>query len=1152
MQVFATHNGIYRKLPVPGLTSFWTLNRFAVKIMKLTSIIILAGCLQLSARGLTQTITLSVKDASLQQVFTAIEKQTDYKFFYILDVLQNTSKVTINAQSLPLKSVLEMIFKNQPVTYTIHGNVISINTKKNESIEINTTAKGQLIDIGGRIVNENDEPVAAASVIIVGTNRGTITNEKGEFELKDVLGDAILFITGINIEPFEIKVNGRTNLGIVHARIKVSKEEEMLVVAYNKISRRSNTAAISVVNGNEVKNQPVRSFDRLLQGQVPGLLITGGNGTPGGGTANVIIRGISTGGRSGTGTTVRQALIVIDGLPVNTDNFQVAGLASNTTPVTNPLSQLNPSDIESYSVLKDAAATALYGSKASNGVILITTKQGKAGKPEIQFHHQTDIAFLLNNKVKVLNQDDYLELIRQSYKNTNASQWTDAAIDADLKARFPTYMNSSGSTTFYKEQNWTNAVNNRTATTINNEISISGGTPDRTRYYFGMSYLTQNGIIRNTGYDRTALRFNFSNNAKSWLTFGLNSTVTYNVQNYGTTGYNPTDPFGVPYIASPLNPIRLINGDYNLTASSLNFSTVLWTNPVAALDYNLSRAISYRGLANLFSEIKLTGNLSFRTNLGTDFMLAETKDKIDPRLPLDITTPAGIGQIIAGNIRRTGLITTNTLRFDRTFHTKHFLHFIAGQEAQIATGNSSIITRRGIPLALPYLSQPSNATSLVSAVGSEDQKVTLLSYLAQLNYNFSNKYYLMSSVRRDGSSKFGERNRYGNYWSVGGAWVFSEEEMFKGGHYFLDFGKLRGSIGTSGNSAALSGSTRFALLTTGGLYAGSQASTLGISPGNADIQWESNVSYDLGLEYAFFQHRLSGSVDLYLRKISDLLYTVNLPLMSGFTSVSDNIGKMENRGIEIAITGDIVKRKTFTWNMNINWSANRNKLRKANQDLFTNGNLIDSVNLNFDSYYMVRWAGVNPTDGKPQWLDRDGKITSVYSAANKVVVGKPQPDAYGSVINTFQYKRWALSIFLYYQYGFKIYDQTRAVLLNDGSFPFINQLREARNYWQKPGDDAPNPRRLLNNTDGGTNPSTRYLFDGDFIRLKNLTLSYRLPESLTSRLRLHSVRFYVQGNNLALWTKYPGFDPENTSETGINYFAYPQSTSVSIGLDINF
>jgi TonB-linked SusC/RagA family outer membrane protein len=1121
-----------------------------VRIMKLLAILLTVAFLQVRADGYTQaTVTFSGKDVALEKVISAIKQQTGYTFFYTMDIWKDAKPVTINVRNATVVQVLNLVMEQQPFSYIIEDKTIIISKKKEQQLEVQKSNEVPPIDVRGRVVNESGEPVQAASVSVKGTNRGTTTNDNGEFFMPGLDDNSVLIISGVNINTTEIEINRKSDLGLVKVRMKVAESEE-IVVAYNKISRRSNTSSISVVKGDDVSQLPNRSFERQLQGQVPGLLISSGNGEPGGGTANIIIRGIGTGGRSGTFSLARQPLIIIDGVPVSTENFQSVGLASNTTPVTNPLAQLNPSDIETYSVLKDAAAIALYGSRASNGVILITTKTGKPGRPVFNFHHQTDIAYRLKN-VEVLNNDEYMELVRESYKNSNPALWTDAKIDADLRSKFPTYVSANGDSVFYADQNWNKSIYNSSPTTINNEFSASGGA-ENTRYYFGLGYLSQKGIIKNTGYDRASLRYNFSNNLLKWLSFGLNSTLTYNLQNYGSGGEGATDIFGVPYIASTLTPIRLIDGNYNLLSKSFNLGTFNLANSVAALDYNISRATSYRGNGLSFIEIKPVKNLTLRASVGIDFMLSETQDKIDPRLPVDISTPTGIGQIGESNYRRSRIITTNTLKYD-LFIDKHLINFILGQEAQIATGHQSTVVRQGIPLALPYITNPQLATTLVTGYSAPTQKETLNSYFAQANYNYKDRYYLSASVRRDGSSKFSINNLYGNYWAIGGAYILTGEDFMKSTAQTINLLKLRGSVGTSGNAAAVNAATKYYLLTTGGVFNGTPASTLGLSPGNPNIKWEKSLSYDLGLEFSLIKERLSGTVDIYKRDISDLIYTVNLPFTSGYTSVQDNIGKMRNKGIEVLVNTKIIDLRNFKWNMSVNWSANQNRLLTANQSLFTNGNLVDSIGQNFDSYYLVRWAGVNPDDGKPQWLDIDGKVTSVYSISEKVIVGKPQPDAYGGITNTFSYKNWQLSILLYYQYGAKIYNQAYTYLLRDGAtYPYLNQVKEALDRWQKPGDIAKNPRRLLNNTDGGNNASTRYLFDGDFIRLKNIFIAYNLDNKLIRKLKLKALQIYLQGYNLALWTKYPGFDPENTSETGINYFAYPQSATISLGLDVKF
>lgn len=1082
---------------------------------------------------------------SLKKVFDTIYDQTGVQVTYSNALINANERVSLTIKNATLDDALSAILKGKNVTWIAKEGYITIRAGTRSEMSIGKT---NAIEITGYVLSEDGLPLSGATVIIKGSDRGTATDNQGLFVLREVQATAILHISYTGYSPQDVSVNGRSSLSI-RLQPSTNSLDEAVVVAYGITTRRSNTGAVSVIKGESITNLPNRSIDRSLQGQVPGLLITTGSGAPGGGTSNFILRGIGTGADIRlTGAVVRQPLIVIDGVPTVSANTVQITTDVNSASFTNPLAQFNPADIENISILKDAAAIALYGSKASNGVILITTKKGKAGKTSFTFHHQTDLATPINQQDELLNRDEYLTLLRESYKNSNPTLWTDAAIETDLKSKFPNYINELGQSVFYDQQDWFKAIYKNTAATITNELSASGGS-DKMIYYFNVGHTTQKGVVKHTSFDRFSLRYNFSNKPFAWFKYGLNSTITYTKQNYQKSGsedqYNSGSGFS--YIVPLLNPIRLKDGSYNLFPFIR--PSRFFNNPVAAFEYNFNRTDAYRCLANLFAEFKFLKDLSFRTDLGTDILFAQIKEKFDPRLSLSVSAGPGIGQITESNPFSARIINTNTLRLNKAILNTHLIEVLMGQESQIERNKILSGTKQG--LAVPSLADLSAASNIINLIGTSNRS-TLLSYFGQISYSHADKYFLSFSGRRDGSSKFGINNQYGNYWSVGAGWVFSELSLFKK-IKSINLAKLRASIGTSGNSASLGSSTRFDLVTPGSLFNGVSAIT--INPGNPAVEWERSFNKDIGLEFSLFKDRLSGTVDWYKRNISNLLYLYQLPGTSGTPSVTQNVGKMENTGLELLLSLDVVRKKTFTWNIAINWSTNENKLVKADAVLSVKGLVADIEGESFNSYYLVKWAGVNPADGKPQWYDLNGKITDTYSPDDKQIAGKPQPDGFGSIINNFKYKNWDASFMLYYQYGFKIYDYALNTLLNDGGnigTAYFNQSKRALDRWVKPGDIAENPRRALNNVDGGSsNPSTRFLYDGDFIRLKNISVSYTIPEALTKRWKLNSSRIYIQGNNLVVLTKYKGLDPENVG-VGYTQIPYPQSRSYSIGLDIKF
>jgi TonB-linked SusC/RagA family outer membrane protein len=1094
----------------------------------------------------TQGITIRQQNVPLEKIFQSIEKQTGYRFFYNESLLEGVGKVSLNLQNVSLQEALDACFRDQPFTYSIVERTIIVKRKVAVVSRSATAPLNKIIAVRGK-VKSNNVPVIGATVTVKGTDNATFTDNEGVFTLAEVDDQSTLIISHVSHQAREVNLQGKTFIS-VDLNEKINDLDEAVVVAYNTTTQKRNTGSVTVVKGDQIISLPNRSIDKSLQGMVPGLLVTSGNGQPGSGVSNFLLRGIGTGTAAiGSNVGIRYPLIVVDGVPVSMDPITASQMGANTTSATNPMAQLNPFDIESITVLKDAAAIALYGSKASNGVILVTTKKGKSGKTRVMINNQTDLSYKLKGNVEMLNRDEYLELIYESYKNLDAAYYTDERIKSNLISRFPTIVNSPGDTSFYAPTNWEDEIFDKSAITTSNDISFSGGN-ESNNYYLNFSYLNQDGIVKNTGYNRTSVRFNSENRPTNWLKVGLNSAFSYNKQDILALG-DAGEPYLLSLVMPNLIPLRLEDGNYNLILTNVYGGSFIAANPVASLEYNINRFKSYRGLINANATVSFLKHFSFSTNVGADVMFSEFKEKWDPRLGTFDIAP-GVGFVRETNLNNTSLIVSNLLRFNKFFN-QHDFNVTLGHEARELQKKTLFAGGQG--LRAPYFEQVSNNTTNLTGSGSENREA-LTSLFGQLNYGYSKKYLASFSARRDGSSKFGERDRYGNYWSVGLGYILTEESFFKKND-ILGFLKLRGSIGTSGNSTVISSTTRFDLLTLSN-YNGNPAVLPNSTPGNHDIKWEETFNTDIGLEARFFKDRIGLTIDWYKRKISNLIYSKQLPNNSGYTSSPlDNIGDMENKGLEAALFLDVLRQRDFRWNLSFNWSTNKNKLIRANQRIpATSGHLRNTEGENFESFYLVTWAGVDPSTGAPQWLDSAGNITNTFPSAlaNRKYAGKPQPDGFGGITNTLAWRNFELAAFFYYQYGFQIISNTEGTLVNDGSSPFLNQSKDALNRWQKPGDDAKNPKRVWGNANSSTEMSTRYLYDGDFIRFKSLSLTYSLPTKLVENLKLARLKVSAQVYNLGIWTKYKGLDPENVGIAGLNGFSYPQQRTFTFIISAEF
>lgn len=1122
-------------------------------------------------------VTISMKNATMQQVFDEINKQTGLIVFYSSAHLNAREKISLQFTNEQLDKVMNLILKDKPLTYEIDQKFILIRAKpykpaadsqKAFSLPPSPLVENEPgdeaippIEIRGRVLDESGQPVAGASVLVKGTTNGTSTDANGYFTLNNVDEKATLVITSVNIEPIEVKVNGRSSITV---SAKTAVKEEEIVVAYGTRTRTNNTGAVTVVKGEQIQNLPNRSFDKSLQGLVPGLLVSQGTGQPGGGLANFVLRGIATGADPSFGSTARNPLIVMDGVPLFQDHTSLG--SPETAPNNNPLAQLNPSDIESITVLKDAAAIALYGAKASNGVILVTTKKGTEGKMRIGFRSQVDFAERLDGQQDVLNQQEYLALVFETFKNTDPLYWTDFRIDSTLKSKFPTKSDDS----FYPQNDWLSTLYRNSAVTVANELSFSGGNSRQT-FYLNLEYTKQNGIERNTGFDRKSIRFNYENKPAGWIKLGLNTTASYNIQNVGMGRSE-----AVAMRISPLNPIRDETGEYiynylwgGTSSSDLSSDPSFWANPAAAQQLNFYRNQSFRGLSKLYGEIKFLKYFTFSPSVGADFMLTETKYKVHPKLSVGFGYADGSGAISGQNFRTANLINSNILRYDRNIAAHHSINILIAHEAQIRTNNTLRLDKTDIG------TNPNTEELLAGAVSygyGLSMREKLLSYFGQANYGFRERYFLSGSLRRDGSSFFGENNLFGTHWSAGAGWVVSSEPFLRSVSNWLSYLKIRGSLGSAGNSAAIINTMRYHWLDMITFNGQTTVIPTTFSAPNPSIQWEKTYTWNLGTDIRLFKERLALSADIYKRKTSKLIGSTVLAPATGYSSSRTNIGDLKNHGFELTFSADIIKTENIRWNLNGNWSANINRLVKSFYPMETvttgagivpgvdpNSIIVNGEGENYNSFYLVRWAGVDPMTGQPQWIDSTGKQTSNWSAAKQEFVGKPQPDGFGSLSQTLTWKDVSLFALFNYQYGFQVYaDPVNNPLVNDGLDPFANQGKSALDRWQKPGDKASNPRRLLYGSilgvsDDATRPSTRYLLDGDFIRLSTISLSYQLPKKLTDRLHMSNGRIYIQGSNLATWTKYSGRqDSENANATGLIYSVYPLQRTYSIGINLNF
>jgi TonB-linked SusC/RagA family outer membrane protein len=948
----------------------------------------------------------------------------------------------------------------------------------------------QTIPVSGTVTSATDNlPMPGVTVQVKGSQKGTITDINGSFKL-EVASNATLVFTFIGMKLQEIPVDGRKtiNVGMEEERVDLG---EVVVVGYSTTSKKLISGSVGTVNESELKNIPMRTIDGVLQGKAAGVSINQNSGTPGG-QNSIKMRGGSSINAS------NQPLIVIDGVPTITGSFGQIGYSGQEI---DAMSDLNPNDIESFTILKDASATAIYGARASNGVILITTKKGDTQKTSVNLNTSYGWQTMPAERIPDL---------------MNAAQWNEF----------------KGTDVQGIDTDWMKEIT-QVAPTSNTELSVSSGN-DKTRLFISGSYYGQDGTVRSTSFDRYSGRINVDHKLLPELTIGGGVSMTYS-KNYRVEGdqtlYGPLpNALSIPAIY----PVYNEDGTYNEEGP--------YANPIAIINETVNVAYTNRNNGNIYLEYKCRNGFTFTSKWGADiYNLRE--HEYDP-----ITTAQGLkynGLGIEGTSYVSNLVGSNVLQYVKSIDKTHNFEALAGISFEKYARRTTYIEATNFPNEdFQYIT--SAATIRAASAYALDRGMT--SYFGQFKYNYMYKYIFTLTARADGSSKFGENNRFGYFPAGSFAWRLSEESFMKSITAISDL-KLRASIGLTGND----GISDFASL---GLYDGgyNYNQQAGIAPTqlpNPDLKWETTLQTGFGFDLGMFDDRISLIADVYYNRTSDLLLERPLTLSSGFTTITANIGEMENKGVELVLNTENLKGD-LSWTTSFNFSANRNKVLKmyngqpiTDQGRGNNWVMEDEPIGVFVGYVCL---GVDPTTGNLVYedLNDDGSITT----DDRKIIGNPNPDFTLGLTNTFGYKGFDFSFFLHSIYGNDIFNGTRIYI--EGPTDLDNQTTNVLRRWQKPGDITDIPRI------GDDLKSSRFIENGSFLRIKNVTFGYTLPKDLLKKIYMKSARIYVSGQNLYTFTTYSGMDPEvNYASTdniimGTDFFTYPQSRTLLVGLNIGF
>jgi TonB-linked SusC/RagA family outer membrane protein len=980
----------------------------------------------------------------------------------------------------------------------------------------------QMRTLTGTVRADNSgDPLSGVTIHIKGSTYRVATNPDGSFSMS-VNGTPELQFSMVGYLSRQVKVGADISQLDIKLQTASSKLSEVVVVGYGEQARRYTTEAVSVVRAVDITNVPAVSPQQLLQGQVAGVNMTNSSGLLG--NASLLrVRGAAS------ITAGSQPLFVIDGVPLNDGTYNTSYGGGSSL---NPLLEINPEDIASITVLKDAAAAAIYGSRGSNGVILIETRKGALNhKTQLKLDYYTGWVSP-TDKLDVMNGDEY----RTFYNDYITKVKGTAPID------FPA-----------KSTDWPSLVT-RTGRTSNYALSASGGN-DKTRFYVGGNYMDDESFVIGNNLQRLSGRVNLEHTATKHLQLGVNFSTGYTnmdriYQEGNASGNNSLPPYTAGFFNTPFTPAYTDDGQFATPG----------TNALANIALSTNKYYTRRNTGNAYAKLNITDDLWVKTDWGID--LLETEERIRRSSKL---VPNGSGSRTLWQDNK--WLTTNSLNYDKRIGDKHQVTLLAAYSYETARYDDIKVTGTGYT-SDQLLNVGSAAVTTGAATG---QRWALESYIFRGNYRFQDKYLFEGTLRRDGSSRFGANKKYGNFWAVSGGWIMSQEQFLKDVS-FIDYMKLSASYGVTGND-------RINYYSYLGLYtAGTDANYAG-QPGlrptqikNPNLGWEETRQFDLGLAMNVLNSRIQLSVDYYSKYSKDLLLSMAVPSTTGFGFSTRNAGKMRNRGVDVQITGIPVRTKDLEWTTSLNLGFVKNKviaLSSDNKDeegrnyilsSFGGQRVIQGYAMN--SFYLLNYKGINPETGDPEWYTKDGKATTAPTANDQIIAGSSMPKVTGGFNNTVRYKQFDLGVNFYFSYGNKVM-LNEFQILDNATSATNNLSKDMLNYWQKPGDQAFAP--AATSASWKTRPfnqlSTAQLFDGSFLRLKTLTLGYNLPSNLLSNTHvLSGARLYVLGQNL--WTvkskNFRGADPEvslygsNGQVAGESSFSLPQPKTITVGVNLVF
>ncbi|MEI6137944.1 MAG: SusC/RagA family TonB-linked outer membrane protein [Mariniphaga sp.] len=1087
--------------------------------------------------GQNQKINLSMENASFKEIIERLEKESGY--YVVVKYNQNLldKKVDANFKGATVTQILDDLLKDSGLGYKIIDKYIAINSLS----EIKSAVQQQKV-LKGKVTDSSGASLPGVSVVVKGTTSGVITDGNGAYSISNIPDNATLQFSFVGMKAQEIVVGGKTTLNVTLAEDAIGIEE-VVAIGYGTVKKSDLTGAVASVKTSELQQTPMTSIDQGLVGRASGVQVTQTSGMPGA-VASIRVRGSSSiqGGN--------EPLYVIDGFPV----YNGGGFGNTGGKVQmSGLSTVNPSDIESIEILKDAAATAIYGARAANGVVLITTKTGKKGRDIVSFEANYGVQNV-SKKIDVMGAQEYAALVNEAYTNDKLT----APYDAAALAKIALLGNGT---------NWQNELY-RGGKTQNYQLTFSGG-DEKTSYAISGNYFDQQGIVLKSNFKRYSTRLNFDRKINDVFKIGTHFSISHTINNAVPTDAGGQD--GVITGALKMNPIlpiysNVLTGEY----TQVNTPGTLEPNPIATAKEQIFNNATTRLLGDINGEFKIIEGLTAKVTMGADIFY----DKANQYTPNTIYQSNGKATATVSVNRSINWLNENTLNWVKTFNDIHSFNVLAGftmqqNNTEYVMGSASDFVNN----IMTYNNM--GAGALYNQPGSSGIQWNLMSYLARVNYTFKNRYLFSANSRVDGSSRFGTNNKYGFFPSGSFGWRVTEEDFMKSLKATISNLKLRGSYGFTGNTE-IGVYESLATLGNASWMIGNQLVS-GFYPNkipNPDLKWERTGQLDVGLDLGIFDNRLRFTADYYRKKTTDLLYNVSIPAVSGYSTMLKNIGSVENKGVELSLESDNFTGN-FKWTTAFNISFNKNKVLELGGESYKempegDGHLKTGsirrlvVGQPIGVFYGYVFDGIfqDATETAAQTsstspigiglrrykdLNGDKKIDAVN---DRRILGDANPDFFGGLTNTLSYKGLELNVFVQYNYGNELFNYNAIELeMPTGG---QNVYADLVNRWTPTNPSTVYPKA---NTNRAVLVSDHWVEDGSYIKLKTLSLSYNFPNLKNKHIQ--GVKLYVTGQNLLTLTNYRGYDPEvsyrgaSTLEAGEDFGGYPQSKTFMMGVKID-